>query len=282
MKHILVLFAFVAELVVVGCVDSVAPADLPPTVVVEGYLYANQPIDSIVLTQTQPIDAYYSDSLSRITGALVTITVDGHAYTLLEKPGRPGAYTLPAESLIVRSEKQYTLSVHALNTTVTATTTVPDTFAMTTVSPDTIQWPLTISTLLGPPLAWTASLNRDAYAISMEALDTLIYQISGKDTVWNRRVQLPGQGERRNIRAQQLIRYILQLKAPQANITWDLFRWYGKHRLTVLAMDTNFVDFMQMQSVGGRTYQSQLNHITNGIGVFGSAAVQRQTVYLKE
>ncbi len=282
MSRVLSIIIIGAAIVLAGCENGITPAQLPPTVVVEGYLYANHPVDSIVLTQTEPIDAYYADSLARITGATVTLRVDGREYTLQEKPGSPGAYTLPADSLIVQSDKQYTLTIHALNTIVTAVTTVPDTFAMTTLSPDTLQWPSTLTTLVGPSLAWTPSLNRTAYAISMEALDTLIYEINGSDTLWNQRVQLPGLEGRRNTRAQQLSRFLLQLRAPQTNITWDLFRWYGRHRLTVYAMDTNFVDFMQMQSVGGRTYLPQLNHVTNGIGVFGSAAIRQQEVFLKE
>ena len=267
----------------IGCANAITPADLSQTIVVQGYLWANHPVDSIVLSKTVPIDAYYDPSQARITGATVTINVDNHVYKLTERPGSPGVYELPADSLIIRSEKKYDLTVHALGTVATASTIVPDTFVLTKLLPDTIQFPADLNQAgTMPHVEWSESANRIYYGLSMEALDTLVYQVKGADTVWNQRVGTnQGIMDPRRIRAQQLVRYELLLKAPQADIAWNIFRWYGRHRLTVFAMDSNFVEFMIMQSAG-RQYFPQLNQITNGIGVFGSAALQQQVVFVKE
>ena len=269
----------IAAMTLAGCDQAIQPADLGPTIVIEGYLYANHPIDSIVVSRSLPIDAYFTDSAARVSGATVTITVDGRTYPLHESATQPGSYLLAADSLIVRSRKQYDLRVVALGQTVTASTTVPDSISITSTVPDTIRYP--VGEPLGSEiqLTWSASPTRASYAVSVEALDTLNYQ-GDTTTVPNVRIKHPYGG--RGFRRRQVTSYALQISSPQTPVPWVLYNWFGKQRLTVFAMDTNFFDFMRMIALSGNTYNSALNHIQGGIGVFGSAGIDQRDLFLKE
>src|SRR5207248_1320743 len=99
-------------------------------IVVAAFLYANEPIDSVVLHRTTPFGSYYDDLDYAVDSAQVTVTVDGVPHTL--KPATlKGRYYLPASELVVQGGKTYELSVVAPNHqsggshVLSSTTTVP-------------------------------------------------------------------------------------------------------------------------------------------------------------
>ena len=62
------------------------------------------------------------------------------------------------------------------------------------------------------------------------------------------------------------------LDVASSPLPWTAFKWYGPHVITVFALDQNFYDWLRIEFLGA-SYKPQLNHIVNGIGVFGSAAI---------
>ena len=261
-----------------SCDKAIVPADLSSMIVVQGYLFANQPVDSIVISKSLPIDAYFSDSTSRISGAIVTLVVNGNSYTLVEDPRNMGSYRMGGTPLMIRSGDSCALSVTALGTTASSSTVVPDSFAWSGAFPDSLNYDENAFPM-GPEFFWTRAPRKISYAISVEALDTLIYSINGADTIWNQRV-LRADGER-STRPRPLAQYLFPLTTEQGEIGGFMFNWYGRHSLNVFAVDTNFYDFLRQISAG-RTYRPELNHIKNGLGVFGSAGVVRREFFVKE
>ena len=116
-------------LAIAGC-DTAIDTAYNEQIVVGAFLYANEPIDSIVLHRTTPFGSYYDDLDYAVDSAQVTVTVDGVPHVL--QPGaRKGRYFLPASELIVQGSKTYTLSISAPDYqtggrhSLSGTTTVP-------------------------------------------------------------------------------------------------------------------------------------------------------------
>ena len=80
------------------------------------------------------------------------------------------------------------------------------------------------------------------------------------------------------------VRYSFIQTAPQIILYSRLFGWYGPNLLSFLALDSNWVDYKRQVGYGERAqyhYQSSLNHIIGGIGVWASAAKDTVTVFIK-
>ena len=80
------------------------------------------------------------------------------------------------------------------------------------------------------------------------------------------------------------VRYSFIQTAPQIILYSRLFGWFGPNRLSFLALDSNWVDYKRQVGYGKNSqihYQSSLNHINGGIGVWASAARDTVTVFIK-
>ena len=258
------LFAFT------GCDNPIQTA-YTEQIVVDGFIYANEPVDSIVLHRTTPFGAYYDDLDYAIDSAMVTITVDGMAHTLLPT-GMKGRYYLPASDLIVQGGKTYNLTITAPNNqNLSATTTVPMPIHFSAIA-DSVRgktFILDTNNLSNFAFVVTAGPadepNRENL-LSVTALDTtygLIRHREGSDSL-------------------ATMRYSNLATGPAIAITARLFNWYGPNLITFYAIDTNWTDYQrQVLGRGGSDYQPTLNHITGGIGVFGSAARDTVTIFVK-
>ena len=80
------------------------------------------------------------------------------------------------------------------------------------------------------------------------------------------------------------VRYSFIQTAPKIIIYSRLFGWFGPNRMSFLALDTNWVDYKRAVGFSEDAfipYQSSLNHVNGGIGVWGSAARDTVTVFIK-
>ena len=76
------LYAVVAALLVFAGCEASNDSAFTPQIVIQGFLYANEPIDSIIVRRTLPITS--TNESDRVTGAKVTLTVDGTSYVFEE------------------------------------------------------------------------------------------------------------------------------------------------------------------------------------------------------
>lgn len=259
-----------------GC-DGAIESQYAPQIVIQGFIYPGEGIDSVILHWTTEYTKPFSDSASAIRGASVTVTVDGTDYSLSEIPNRPGRYSLPKSALTVEGGKTYLLKVTAGGQTATSATIVPMPIQITnreTAFPtdrililDTTNATNFNFTLKGGPVD---EPNRK-YMLQITALDTTFGKI-------NTGVQGPP------VDTNAYVRYGFIQTAPNMQIYSRLFGWFGPNRITLLAMDTNWVDYKRAIGYGAETiipYQPSLNHIDGGIGCWGSAARDTITVFVK-
>ena len=278
--------------IVIGCQD-LPPNDYIERIVVEGFLITNHGVDSIIIRKSLPVNVAYDPQVAGIVHAQVTITVDGNVYTLMEKDTTSGFYYLPASVLTIRSGKTYNLEIHTGDAVVKASTIVPDSIKLTSQLPDTLQYPSdpNAQTVPAANVTWTDVRGRASYAANVACLDTTWYKVWTKDTVINGRDTVIQYGipNRRIDRFweanapfyKDVSRWEPFIDYPSTPLPWTGFKWYGRQRIMVFSVDQNFYDWLRTQFLG-TTYKPPLNHIDGGIGVFGSAGIDTQTVFVKE
>lgn len=252
-----------------GCSEPTYPSEYSNQIVVQGYLMANQPIDSIIVRRTARLEEYVSESSLAINGATVVITGNDIVDTLKAMPGNPGFYTsMRIPQNIIKPKQTYTLFVRTPDDrTVTATTTVPDTFHIIgkEAFPQVLHYrkgPIDNPTKLYT-IDWTSSNTFSDYITSVTSLDSLADQIP-RDFGNN------DNNERKPERTSYGFNYI---DMTHAEIPWFTFNYYGQHMLAILAIDKNYYDFIRQRNGGGTDIKEIRYNVTGGLGVFGSAAM---------
>ncbi len=267
MKYRIALGTMVALAILSGC-DQTIQSSYQEEINVASFLYANEAIDSIVLHRTTPFGDYYDDLDYAVDSALVIITNNGIADTLLPATLK-GRYYLPASKLVVQGGQTYTLYISAPNRQsggrhiITATTTVPMPIHLDSL----------VQSFRGQTLVLdTNNLANFAFLVTAGPIDEpnreYLMTITALDTNFGR-IHVGGDS------ATETTRYSFVETGPQIPVTSRLLVWYGPELLTFNAIDTNWVDY-QRQLTNGADYQPSLDHIVGGIGVFASGA--RDTV----
>jgi len=260
--------------------QSTPPVAYIEQIVVEGYLFANHHVDSIVVARSLPVNQLYVADSAGISDAQVSISVDDVAYPLFASSQTPGSYYLMDSSFIVRSGKTYLLTVQYKDNTITSQTTVPDSIKITQQLPDTIQYPqdtINVLNYSAPFVTWTG-VNSISYAASITCTDTLWYD--SLHNIHNRRVWHLGDGSG-GTQYNDITRWSAFLPVSSVPVPWTIYKWYGKQKITAYALDKNFNDWLKMTELNGGTFTQDLNHINGGVGVFASAGIDTTTTFLK-
>jgi hypothetical protein len=275
MKNIEIFLIALLVLALAGC-DGAIESEYQEQVVVEGFIYPGGGIDSVILHYTTPFTESYNDSIYAITDADVRVTADGKEYQLLPAPKR-GRYFLPQAALTIEGGKTYLLSIKVKNHTVTANTTVPMPIQYTNLDST---FPLTKVLLLDTNDASTFNYVLTAAPIDIPSRKYML-EVSAIDTIYGK---VPTGRAGPPVDTSAYVRYSFIQTAPRIIVYSRLFGWFGRNRLSFLALDSNWVDYKRAVAYGKEAfipYQSSLNHIHGGIGVWASAARDTTTVFLK-
>jgi hypothetical protein len=277
MKRLLWILAACA---LAGC-DTSNDAAFRPQIVVQGFLYAGEPLDSIVVRKTIAIDA--TNPSERVSGALVVIYSDASNDTLREDSQIEGRY-VPANPIIISPDVTYHLYVNAASLgTATSETHVPKPIHLDSASlngrrlsidparPDSVDYPTLISHLTDPSihLFWSASPGSAGYGIEGLSLDphadTIV--LEGYDSPLS---DSTSSG-----------RYRFFILSTDEQAVWIQFRRYGLNAIRALAIDKNYQDYISGLFLSRSQFNNSTLHVTGGLGVFASAARATMRVYLR-
>ncbi len=275
MKIAIVLFIIGTIGIFIGC-DGAIESQYSPQIVVEGFIYPGGGIDSVILHYTTPFTQPYNDSVYAITGADVRVTVDGTEYSLTPA-FRRGRYSLPISTLVVQGGKTYLLTVRVNNQIVTAATTVPMPIKYINIDSS-----IPSSHIL---LLDTNNASSFSYTLVAGPVDQpwrrYMLQVTALDTNYGKvATNLFGPP----VDTSAYVRYSFIQTAPKIILYSRLFGWYGPNLMSFLALDSNWVDYKRQVGYGQSAqihYQSSLNHINGGIGVWASAAKDEVQVFIK-
>lgn len=278
MKALIALILLLTALGLASC-EQTTDTVFSPQLVIEGYLYANEPLDSIVVRRT--IEITQGDSIAYVQGAIVTLSSPDKDYVLLERKDAPGRYH-PQEDLIPLPGVTYRLRVQAMGQVATSETTIPDPIKLDSAKVgekplsiariDTVDYPGSRDELSKPGvrLWWTRSASAVGYALEAVTFDSTaeIIDLSPDDA------NLPD--------STSMGRYRFFILSQSEQIAWRQFRRYGINTVRALALDRNLQDFALGLYLTQSQFDNNTLHVNGGLGVFGSAARASMRVYIRK
>lgn len=258
---------------------SINEESFSPQIVVQGYLYANEPLDSIVVRQTIPIGS--STGNDRVSGAKITLSVGDSNYYLHEDQSySPGGRYIGDSTIIIQPGKTYSLMVEALGQVATASTTVPLAIhldsaklngqSLLLTNTDTISYPVQVDSLSSPGvhLWWSPSPGSAGYGLEALSLD------STADTILDAVSSDLGDSGATG-------RYRFFIESTDEQVVWIQFTRYGLNVIRTLALDQNYEDYILGLYLSGSQFNNSTLHVNGGLGVFGSASRATMKVFLK-
>ncbi|NUN70574.1 MAG: DUF4249 family protein [Bacteroidetes bacterium] len=265
MKNLIPFIILLTALTATGCEESASSFSYERQVVVTGLLEAGNNVDTLKLVYTGEVDKTFSPSAYAVTNAVVKIIGTDVAFTdsLVHDPSNPGRYYSTDPSKIILPTKSYRLDVRTADgKSITATTTVPDTFSMlfsTLKDKDTVRYDVKKQVNI---FAWTPSRLHGTYLPTVWSTDSnaaLIPKSFRRDTV--------------DVPKPDKLGYRVGLPKEQTytELPWIFLSYYGTTKIDVYAVDENYSSFLNqfVAGQGGELREIRYN-IQGGIGVFGA------------
>jgi hypothetical protein len=275
----LLLSLFVFSGVAFSACEQTVDATFSPQLVIEGYLYANEPLDSIVVRRT--IEITQGDSIAYVEGAIVTLTSPEKEYRLIEQRNAPGRYH-PQEPVMILPGVTYKLRVEGMGQVATSETTVPEAIhldsakidqrPLSITGLDTVDYPATRDELVKPGvrLWWSKSATASGYGMEAVTFDSTAEIIDFDPNDLN----VPD--------STSMGRYRFFILSQSEQIVWRQFRRYGENTVRALALDRNLQDFALGLFISQSQFDNNTLHIDGGLGVFGSAARASMRVFIRK
>ncbi len=273
MKKSLILITLIISLI--SCEDPV-PSDYIEKIYVEAYLIVDEPIKDIYIGKTQPVLDSFDYEKARYSGLDVYI-LEGSNKFKLDYNGR---YYYYDTSYKVKENTKYKIEISTGDGKfIYGETITPKRFKWITPPKDIVFFPkdsLNLPTEDSLSLEWESVTPY--YVIMIKCLDTLNYgkYLQPPTEEMNRRIVFFRENERRY----KDVTSVSFIPTDKTRFLWNFFKWYGLQEITIFNPDLNFLEW-NLQYAVSAAYDSRLGSIKgDGIGVFGSASVIRDTLFL--
>ncbi len=286
MRSITTVVLFLVVLAVSGCEDE-PPTDYVSEPFLEAYLIVDEPIQGIVVANSQPITEAFDYAGMMERNAQVTITTGSDVYSLeyAETDGI-GSYRYPDTSVRIKPGTKYAIAVLMPDgKELSAETVTPERISWTIEPREFLQYPQDTTVLFSPDslrIAWTPG-NSIEYIIRVKALDTLGYgqYLEPATTEINERTNNIPFEEPDDPTFYTLTRWGF-VQTNQAPTVWAAFRWYGRNEVAILAPDQAMLDWFKATQWGGRSveYRPEFSNVNGGVGILASASVIEQDVFV--
>jgi len=283
MKHTTIILAALTLLSLVGCGDPI-PDDYTPEIVVEAYLFVDEPIRGIRVYTSQALTDTFKFSRAMIRDAEVTITsADGVIPLHFVDDTLGGSFEAIDTSLRVKPKTSYELLVKASGQTLSSSTITPNRFAWTTPPKPILHYPGQGSETAFQDsliIRWSLDAGVSQWLISVTCEDTSGYgeYLTPPTADTNLRVREKERDDGTAFEFETTRMFFIQFN--QSPTAWQAFKWYGKHRIEIFAPDANLFNWFKATRLSGANYNPLLGSIKGGIGVFGSAYKISATSFL--
>ena len=292
MKHFSIL-SFLSLALLFSACDTTEPSVHEEEVIVESYLIAGEPLGSVFLTTSIPVDDAYTGGRGGVGNATVSVSLLTSAGTQEEVFAYQGVFSAageytPTVEHRVLPGRTYRLRVDIPGReTVSAETTVPGAFELLDVGPlvlpyrssEQVEFVVTPSLYPG---------RQAVYIFTIEGLDphpgnlTPLYF----DFLYENTEEDP-----ETLDPAEMLDVLVNSSPPinegtyqdegngslRVGLPWFAVAFYGENRITMSALDDATYDFVRYQQVqaGGSTLSpgeipNVLDRVENGRGLFGS------------
>lgn len=286
MKHSIIVLASLLGLILVSCGDPV-PQDYTPEIVIEAYLYVDQPVRGVRVYASQSLADSFQFSRAMIKSAEVTITSsDGVILLQFVDDSAGGRFDAIDTTVRIQPTTKYELLVKASGKTLTSSTITPNRFAWITPPKPQFTYPgFANETIFQDSLIirWSLDAGVKQWLISVTCEDTSGYgtYLSPPSVDTNLRIRDEERDDGTAFEFETTRMFFIQFN--QSPTAWQAFKWYGKHRIEIYAPDANLFNWFKATRLSGASYNPLLGSINGGIGVFGSAyRITSQSFLFKE
>jgi len=260
-------FFFLIVILFFGCESSSVLEPEIDQVVVQAFLYANEPVTDIKLTQTLALGS--EDSLAPpINDAVVYLERNGTRYDLVASAGDSGYYHYPGTDLVVENGDVFQIVVSYFGKFATAITEVPSSPTNISISAATLPIPAQMTFPPDPDqMNTSATVTWDSIpgALFYVTVDNIEANPQEIDT-FGGGFRPPGGGTKG---APQ--RFI---SAPGSSNEYQVNRFmithYGEHLVRVYRVNQEYVDLYISRQQDSRDLNEPLTNIENGLGVFSA------------
>jgi hypothetical protein len=254
MKRVIKLSFLLMIILLWGCTEDSPFIPDNKLVVVQAYLYADEPVSDIRLTTTLPIDAD-TGKAPPINNADVTLIKDGQRFLLSASPGDSGYYHYEGSDLTVNADDIFNIEVNYEDEIISAETTVPEAPVGMALS-DTI---LSIPNYYRPiemtkeiTLSWSNE-NEQLYFVVIENID------ENPDEILT---FMPSRGGKKMIS--------LPTNRDYYTINFRSVSYRGKHRVKLYRINQEYADLYLSRQQDSRDLNEPLTNIQNGLGIFSA------------
>jgi hypothetical protein len=229
--------------------------------VLQGYLYANQPITEIQITKLIPKESDSTLSLP-ITDAEVFIICDEKKYNLSPTANRLGYYHYGGKDLEVVVGKKYAIEFEYFGRKTSAETTIPALPKILKISPTTIYVSkvngfmdlFNNSSVEEIKLTWD-NASQDYYYTVIDNLEASPQKIVADGA-------LPNIGNRN-------FNFISSpTRLDNFTIRFLQLEQFGKHRIKLFRVNKEYADLYNSQQQDSRSLNEPITNVKNGLGVF--------------
>lgn len=255
-------------LMALSCEQDQFDPNVSETVVLEAYLYANEPIGNIKLTRLAPFVGDEDQSLA-INDAEISIYWNDNNYDLIASPGDSGYYHYEGNELEIIAGNTYQIKLTYFGKEISASTTVPNPPSNLAISDSVLAIEpiydfddLFNQTIQELEITWDNS-NGEYYYVLYENTENEPEDIDQSNTSGN----FPG-GERPVFANFSFI--TSPTNADQLTINSRGLTQYGTYSVKVYKVNQEYVDLYQTSEQDSRNFTEPLNNITNGLGIFTS------------
>ncbi len=265
-----------------------------PKIVVEGYLFPDQPVKNIRITRNFPLNREIELAQIIIDDAAVTLTdvQQGIVYRLRYNPEN-FAYDYPGTDLSIDFAHAYRLEVAAtidnqpLRTA--STTTVPDR-GFEIIPEKSRLLPLQYRQkdnqghLQSFVVAFYRSPNTTFYVLSMQAMEASSDNFITANPYGVQIDEVDEEMLQELAHQSRWVEVVIEgTMAHYLEVPWLLIWFYGRYQAILYAGDKNFKDYFlthnRIQDLDGNLYEPKFHFEGDGIGVFGSAIAD--TIYFE-
>ena len=290
MKNIKKIFLpVVLSLLIIGlisCEENESVSYIPQTFV-EAILIVDEPIRNITIQNSQALGIDIDFGKAMIRNAQVTVFEADNAYPLIisQDVESEAGYYFDGQYM-VKPNTVYRIEIMLKDgTLIDGETLTPDRSSWVMPPNDYIQYPLdTINMPSTDSLVWQKVEDVKYYLLSLKCLDIKEYGIyldDVSDSELNRKIdgaKNAKEEEEDEWKYKETSKWVL-IPNTKTPVVWRFFKWFGQHEVSVFAPDTNFRTWF-LQSAMSAQYEPILTRINGGHGVFGSASVARDTIFL--
>ena len=251
----IMLFAF-------GCEESITTSVNSDIVVVQGFIYADQPVTDISLTEVLPLGS--EDTLAPpISNAEVFISKGDNKYLLIANSEKEGFYYYPGNDLIINTGDELALEVNVNEQSLLAETVVPPKPTNVNLDSDTLLIP---DIAEGVGMRYLPDLEGYSVNLSWDNFDESYYYVVIENIEENPvpiEVQF-GKFASRFVSEPSI--------SNEYRVSFRTVTHLGKHIMILYRVNQEYVDLYESRDQDSRNLNEPLTNIENGLGVFSAFA----------